>query len=465
MPKKSFKKVYKKIVGIIAFLLLLTLPLVLYKFKEFKILISQAFYTKAKISVNATEIDPDNYILNWLSFAQGGEEPGKDMLQAVSKDLSKVNPQYIRLDHIFDDDYYGVYKKSEQGAIYNFSRLDQAVDTILNTGAKPMLVLSYMPNSMASNKIDPPYNWTEWQNLVKTTIEHYSGFNNKNISNVYYEIWNEPDLESFGGFKYYGDKNYLDLYYHSAIVIKNIHWTNPFKIGGPATTDLYENWIKALLDFCLKNKLPLGFLSYHQYGNDPNKFLNNANKIKSYLKKYPKFKNTEVLLTEWGHDSNKNPSYNTNLAAAFALSTISEVNKNINKAFAFEVKDGPTTNSWGMIGHESKLWLKPRYSAYLWLAELKQALIFNGNGSFVKGIAGKNNKKIIVLLSNYDHNASHQELVPVRIANLKPGRFQFKKQYLGKSKVSEELNLTSSVFSREFYLPANSVLKLELIPL
>src|SRR3972149_1571123 len=52
-----------------------------------------------------------------------------------------------------------------------------------------------------------------WQNLAQKTVEHVSGKAGLNLSNVYYEVWNEPDL--FGGYKVYGGKNYLDLYSHS----------------------------------------------------------------------------------------------------------------------------------------------------------------------------------------------------------------------------------------------------------
>lgn len=454
---RQLKKIYRWL----PFFLLLLLPLIIFRFKTVQRVLTRAFYTKAAITVNVKETPP-NWYNNWQCFGQGGEEPGVNMLQSVVSPLRSLNPRYIRLDHIFDDDYYGVVTATGQ---YDFTRLDQTVDSIVQTGAKPLLVLSYMPSFMAASKISTPDNWQKWEQLVTTTIEHYSGFNQKNIQNVYYEVWNEPDLDSFGGFKYYGQKSYLDLYLHSTRAINNIHWANSFKIGGPATTSLYENWVRALLDYSQSNNLPLGFISFHQYSPYPEEYLKNMTNLKSILAYYPQYQNLDILLTEWGPDSAKNPVYNTVTAAAFSLATISEVNQQVSLACAFEIKDGPQTNSWGLIGHDSRqLKLKPRYQAFSWLAELTEPMGLNGDGTFVTGLAGKNDDRYLLLLTNYDPAGSHQELVPVRFINLKPGKYTLTKQFLGQDPIREEINLESSVYSADWYLPANSVLKLDLVP-
>jgi len=46
----------------------------------------------------------------WQSFAQGGEELGGTMLAPTVGTMKQLAPRYVRLDHIFDDDYYGVVK-------------------------------------------------------------------------------------------------------------------------------------------------------------------------------------------------------------------------------------------------------------------------------------------------------------------------------------------------------------------
>ncbi|HLE49824.1 MAG TPA: hypothetical protein VI791_01625, partial [Patescibacteria group bacterium] len=144
----------------------------------------------------------------WRNLAQGGEEP-KAMLGNVTNEIKALRPEYIRLDHIYDA--FKVVSKEGGQVRYDWSGLDIAVNEILATGAKPMLSLSYMPPAISRGDIiDLPTNWNDWGQVVRATVEHYSGRGNRNISGVIYEVWNEPDL--FGSYKTYGDKNYLTMY-------------------------------------------------------------------------------------------------------------------------------------------------------------------------------------------------------------------------------------------------------------
>ena len=150
----------------------------------------------------------------WRNLAQGGEESGVRMLEPVVGDMKSLGPRYIRLDHIYD--YYNVVSRGSSGNLsFNWASLDATISDILAAGAKPFFALSYMPSAISSGDIvGKPVNWSDWQQVVKETVEHYSGTGGMAINDVYYEVWNEPDL--FGGYKTYGDKNYLDLYLYSA---------------------------------------------------------------------------------------------------------------------------------------------------------------------------------------------------------------------------------------------------------
>ena len=169
----------------------------------------------------------------WTNLAQGGEEAGGMLGQTVAK-IKPLKPGYIRIDHLYD--FYDTVKKENGQLKFNWTKLDKEIEAILQTGAKPFLALSYLPEGWSLN---------DWQEMVKMTINHYSGKNEKNISDVYYEVWNEPDL--FGDWRISGEKNYLDLYRAAANGASQATNTNPFKLGGPATTGMYRNWMEALL--------------------------------------------------------------------------------------------------------------------------------------------------------------------------------------------------------------------------
>ena len=150
-------------------------------------LFSEATGTKAEIRVDAgntlgTLPQP------WRNLAQGGEEPG-----AITQVTAKIKPlqvDYIRLDHIYD--FYDTVKKENGQVQFNWTGLDAEVNAILAAGAKPLLALSYLPSGFGADTVAAPDNWNDWFTLVKATIEHYSG--SKKIADIYYEVWNEPDL-------------------------------------------------------------------------------------------------------------------------------------------------------------------------------------------------------------------------------------------------------------------------------
>ncbi len=60
-----------------------------------------------------------------------------------------------------------------------------------------------MPPAIAqSDIVSEPKRYEDWQIVVQHLIQHISG--TRGISDVYYEVWNEPDL--FGHWKYGGKK-------------------------------------------------------------------------------------------------------------------------------------------------------------------------------------------------------------------------------------------------------------------
>jgi len=141
----------------------------------------------------------------------------------------------------------------------------------------------------------------------------------------------------------------------------------------------------------------------------------------------------------------------------------------IHRIFAFELKDGPGTSAaqWGMLTHENNgARPKPRWNAYLFLNKLiGKRLPLEGNGSWVSGVASKNDKEIRVLLVNYDPRQKHSEYVPIRIHNLAPGRYQLSLDYLfGKDSRLIKETKEDTLF-HQVYLSVNEAVFITLSPL
>lgn len=159
--------------------------------------------TPAIITVDTSVVGDEIDISFYHSFAQGGAEP-TDMLAPIVSQIKTLRPNMIRIDHIYDG--YGVVSTSGSELTYDWTKLDSVVDSIVKAGATPLLSLSYMPPSIAMDGvvIHAPTDWNLWKQVVAETIRHYSGA--KAINAMRYEVWNEPDLDQFGGWKYYGNK-------------------------------------------------------------------------------------------------------------------------------------------------------------------------------------------------------------------------------------------------------------------
>lgn len=461
---KFFKRHFLPILGLVAFLAFLPFLVKLVQF-------TRQYLTRALGQPANILVDPQIVLgplpRPWLALAQGGEEVNPQTLKPVETQIAALNPRYIRVDHVFD--FYGVINKDANGNLsYNFEKLDQLVAGILATGAKPMLSLSYMPPAIASGDItSPPVNWPDWQAVVQRTIEHYSGKSEKNLTDMAYEVWNEPDL--FGNWTIGGKKDYRLLYQYAVWGAERAKNTNSFKIGGPGITAPYKNWVGGFLDFIVKNNLRIDFYSWHRYSRDPEKFLEDINKVDTWL-----FQNAgytlEKYLTEWGSDSENSPLNDNNFAAAHLVATIRQILRRVDLVFTFEIKDGPSPEGkkywgrWGLLTHEKAgpPEKKPKYDALQLLNQINgKQISLKGEGTWITGFAAKDNNKIKIILVNLDQGNRHFENVPLTINNLEPGNYQYLENFLSGPGRTLTETINNGIFRGEIPLSANNIVVVE----
>lgn len=403
----------------------------------------------------------------WRNLAQGGEAFDWRLQPLVPK-VKALKPEYIRIDHIYD--FYEIVKGSPGNITFDFSKMDPIIDDILATGAKPYIALSYMPPAISAGDIvDKPVNWADWQLTIQKTIEHYSG--TRGISDIYYEVWNEPDL--FGGWKYYGDKSYITMYSYAARGAANARGVKPFKLGGPGITALYKNWFMALAKFATENNVRLDFFSWHRYNTDIDQYKKDMTEARAWLAEFPQLEPTlELHITEWGHDSNIHPGYDSAYSAAHTVAGAIEMVNIVQRAFAFEIQDGKDPagqtywGRWGMFTAVDKgAVAKPRYYALQMLDSIgDQRLQLLGKGYWVKALAARNAAgNTEVVLANYDQLGRHAETVPVTFTNIVPGSYTITKKLLSGQLLTEKVATTEAILQTTISMPVNSVAKLELI--
>lgn len=433
-------------------------------FKTIRLFLIGATGENANIVVDTTSnLGPMPY--PWHNLAQGGEN--KDWrLQPLTSQVRSLGTQYIRLDHIYD--FYDIVKGGPGNLSFDFSKFDTIIRDIQAAGAKPYIALSYTPPAITVNGdiTAPPANWNDWQLTVQRTIEHVSG--TLGIEGVYYEVWNEPDL--FGGYKTYGARNYLDLYRASAKGAMAARGVKNFRIGGPAITALYKNWIDGLLTMVTTENLPLDFFSWHRYSRDIDQYRRDIAQVHDWLSAYPRGQNLELQITEWGHDSNNDPGYDTSFSAAHTIAVATELAGNIDKAFVFEIQDGrdPAGKTrwgrWGIFDINNQA--KPRYQALKFLDKIGATRIqLLGRGTWVKGIAGKDGADSTVILANFDPFSRHNEITPVTFTNITPGNYEIDQQTLSGISSKQQIATTEAKLQIEVPMSANTATFIRLHPL
>jgi hypothetical protein len=406
---------------------------------------------------------------SWQYVAQGGESPDYRFAPALPK-LQALKPHYIRLDHIYD--FYGVVSRNNQDQLtFDWRQLDEMINDIVAAGALPFISLSYMPPALTDGDVtDPPRRWSEWSLVVQRTIEHISGPSGHNLSDVYYEVWNEPDL--FGQWKTYGPKNYLTLYEQAALGAKNAQGVKAFKIGGPAITKLYDNWVVRFIDHIVKHNLRFDFFSWHHYTANVEEYLKDYERYDRLMRRYPDMIFTvEPVITEWGFNSEIDPGYDQDLAAAHTVAVVATLTPRIPKLFAFEFQDGKDPQGqafwgrWGMLAHQDfDSITKPRYHALLFLNRLgANRVSLTGENLWVKALATiKPENSIQVVITNYDSRSLRHETVPVTFRRINPGAYTLTTEFLGRSPVTQIITVDGNSFTTMLPLYPNAVVYLEL---
>jgi xylan 1,4-beta-xylosidase len=182
--------------------------------------------------------------------------------------------RYVRFHGILHDEL-GVYNEDEHGSpIYNFAYVDQVYDSLLKNGVRPFVEISFMPKKLAFNpdalhpfwykpNVSPPKSIERWDALMvafaKNLVDRY-GIDE--VSQWYFEVWNEPNIDFWGGIP--RQRSYFELYEHTAKALKSV---NPrIRVGGPATAA--AQWVGEFLKFTEKVNAPVDFVSTHGYADD-----------------------------------------------------------------------------------------------------------------------------------------------------------------------------------------------------
>jgi xylan 1,4-beta-xylosidase len=181
--------------------------------------------------------------------------------------------QQVRFHGLFVDDM-SVVLPDDDGLLFSFFNIDRIFDFFVEIGMKPFVEIGFMPKLLASGNqtwshydahVTPPKNWTTWSQLITAFGRHLiDRYGEEEVLTWNFEVWNEPNCcphDFWTG----SQKDYFYLFEVTSRALKSV---DPrFRVGGPATA--MSAWIPEFLDYCTQNKVPLDFISTHEYPTDP----------------------------------------------------------------------------------------------------------------------------------------------------------------------------------------------------
>lgn len=370
----------------------------------------------------------DKYFKKCITFGRAKEGLRADFQEQLKVLQNEIGFEYIRFHGLFHDDM-AVYDEDENGnPVLWFGYIDKLFDFLLSVNIKPFVELGFMPEKIATAKSTvfwwkangcPPTDYDKWHYLVKETVKHLTErYGKEEVKSWYFEVWNEPNLGSF--FKG-TQEEYFKLYRVSVDAVKSV--CSDYRVGGPSTSgaDFRDNlnYLKAFINFCDEENLPVDFFSAHPYptcwaldGDGVEhmgyiskdiciEFLEN---IKSIVENSP-FSKAEIHLTEW----NSSPSprdliHDTPFMAPFILYNITQ---NFGKVDSlgfwtftdiFEENgpgDIPFHGGFGLINTDGIK--KPAYWAYWMLNKLGDEIVELND----KYIVTKTEGGLAIIIWNY----------------------------------------------------------------
>ena len=245
-----------------------------------------------------------------IALGQGGLS-ADPMWASREPEIRALNPKLIR---IFVGEYYDLLPAHGR---YNFAKLDLNIDLILQTGAKPLMIICFKPTLLypVNHDVVEPNNWAEWDDLVYNVVKHYK---DRGAAIRYWEIANEPDIGEDGGTPYrFKPDSYVRYYQHTAAAV--LRADPAARVGGPALASVHSPILPALLEAGGSGQVPLHFVSWHIYSSSPAEVRKTIEYAKSMIAKHPSL-NVETFLDEWNM-SLSNPVRDPRFQPAYVLET------------------------------------------------------------------------------------------------------------------------------------------------
>ncbi|WP_150274489.1 GH39 family glycosyl hydrolase [Paenibacillus tepidiphilus] len=359
----------------------------------------------------------------------------QEMLRTLQRE---VGYEYIKFHGLLSDDML-VCSVDENGKWhFNFVYVDKVMDFLLSIGLKPLIQLSFMPESLASQpgktvfasrfNTSPPKDIKLWNRLVTELVTHLQQrYGRTRVSEWLFCVWNEPDTSSqmFG----FGDDSlFYELYLNTYHSVKACDST--LRFGTPSllmTSDYSIGWARDFIRWTRKHECVPEFLNLHFYADNfdnfdlhtkqfttyTGKLSEDAHRFHAFIDRVKEVAAEEgmdtlpIYMTEWNLTvSHRNLINDTCFKSCYLAKNLLE-NYDRLDSFGYWV----LTDLIEETQHRSEIFhgglglftyngiKKPHYYVFQFINRLGSQLLAQGNGYFVT----RSGPSIRIMLYNYEH--------------------------------------------------------------
>jgi hypothetical protein len=178
--------------------------------------------------------------------------------------LAAMGTEWGRTDVSLEASVNGVPVYNCTTGAWDPTYLDQHVALDQQAGVTPELIVDYFPTCLtdrSSGKVRQ-----QWKRLIYQMALHEITAEGVRI----FEVWNEPSFTM----PLKGTTGYLELYRDTATELEDAAAAAhaSIEVGGPAVDEvgsIDNTWLVALASYVTAHNLPLDFLSWHNYPNNP----------------------------------------------------------------------------------------------------------------------------------------------------------------------------------------------------
>lgn len=343
---------------------------------------------------------------NQVDYCIGTGRMGLALHQEYLEQLALVQKEicfrYIRGHGLFCDDM-AIYQQTGDGTPeYNYTYIDRVMDSYRKLGLKPFLELGFMPGKLASGKqtifywkgnTTPPASYEIWCEMVKALLVHLCDrYGREEVVTWPIEVWNEPNLPGF--WEHADMQEYFRLFHETFTAVKAVD--GRFRVGGPAVCGgSDEVWIRAFMQYCHDNSLPVDFVTRHHYTTQLPEQVGhygyaelmevedgfaNLHTTREIIDSFPEYRGLEIHITEFNTSYIPNcPLHDTNQNAAFIAQQLSRLGED-NASYSywtfgdvFEEQGVPFTPFHGGFGLVANGCIpKPTFWTFAFFKKLKE---------------------------------------------------------------------------------------------